>query len=290
MAELGEHLRAAREARGLTVAEVARGTHIRAVHIEALEQERFGDLPAPVYTRGFLRNYATFLGLDAEDMVAEFDHLQNGKRPPKRSRGGPDLSGPVWPGPSPRAMLGALTLIVLVGFVAFLFHQYSEFAATRQTAVFAASPSPTPALPPLAAQPIPTVTPIPTLPPSPAAIGPSPTAKPAPTQPATAAPAVAATATPAPARPTATPVAPTPTQTASLAVTMQVLQPCWLRVTVDGKIVFEGTLQPKTTRTWDGAKFITVRYGNAGGVMVTFNGQDEGIPGSPGQVVDKTYR
>jgi cytoskeletal protein RodZ len=283
VAEIGQHLRSAREARGLSVADVARGTHIRPAYITALEDDRLEELPAPVYARGFLRNYATFLGLDAEDLVAAYERSQSPERKRKRNRGGPVVAGPVWRGPRPRALTGAAALVVLAAFVGYLFHQYSEFAATRPEAVFAPTPSPTP-LAPLPVVVVPTVTPIPTLAPSPTAI-PSPTAGPAPTSaPAvvTAPTAVATRAAPTPSpKPTATPD--------KVLLSMKFVRECWLRVTVDGKVVFEGTLQPGVSRSWDGARFITVRVGNAGGVNVTVNGQDLGVLGAPGEVVEKTY-
>jgi cytoskeleton protein RodZ len=285
VAELGQQLREAREARGLTVDEVAQGTRIRAAYIKALEEERFADLPAPVYVRGFLRNYATFLGLDAEELIGTLE-LQSGafqaphRHPPQQ------ISAPVWRGPSPRAMAGALVLILLVAFIAFIFRQYSQFTASRSTSVFAAAPSPTPITLAATAIPIPTVTPIPTLPPSPtpklAAVATKPPVAP------TTAP-VQATATAAPPPPSPTPEA-TPTQTAPVVLSLRASSDSWLRVTVDGQIAFEGTLLPGTTRTWDGTKFITVRYGNAGGVSVTVNGIAQGVVGQPGQVVEKTYR
>ncbi len=281
MAELGRQLQAAREARGYSVVEAAQGTHIRATYIAAMEQDRFEDLPAPVYARGFLRNYATFLGLDAEDLVATLDHALGTEHKPRRSRNSPEIAGPVWPGPRPRAIAGAVVLVLIFAFVAYLFHQYSDFVATSSQGVFAATPSPT-AMAIAPAIPIATVTPIPTLPPSPvAAASPSaaPTRPPPPTPPPTATVAPAASPTPQP----------TATQSARLALAMQFTGPCWLRVTVDGKQVFEGTLQAGTSKTWDGSQFITIRVGNAGGAMVTFNGRSEGLLGASGQVVEKTY-
>lgn len=285
MAELGQQLREARKARGLSIEAVAAGTRIRAAYIKALEEERFADLPAPVYVRGFLRNYATFLGLDAEDVIGALEQQQNGKFQPRR-RPARQVSAPVWRGPSPRAIVGAALLIIAVAFVAFVFRQYSEFTASRSTSVFAASPSATPATLPATTIHIPTITPIPTLPPSPTVV-------PAATPVRTAASSLAAghataSLTVAP-TPPSTPK-PTPTQAAPLVLSLHVLSDCWLLVTVDGQVTFEGTLQTGATRAWDGAKFITVRYGNAGGVDATFNGKAEGVVGRPGQVVERTYR
>lgn len=286
MAELGQQLREAREARGLSVDDVARGTRIRAAYIRALEEERFAELPAPVYVRGFLRNYATFLGLDAEELIGELEQERGSAFQPQHRPKPQQFSAPVWRGPSPRGMVGALLLVLLVAFIAFIFRQYSEFTASRSTSVFAASPSPTPLTLIATAVPFPTVTPIPTLPASPA-----PTATAVVTQAVIPSTATVAhpTAVPPPPPPSPTPKA-TATQTAPLVLTLKALSDSWVRVTVDGQVAFEGTLLPGTTRAWDGANFITVRFGNAGGVNVTFNGKPEGVVGQPGQVVERTYR
>jgi cytoskeletal protein RodZ len=67
---VGEQLRGAREVKGVDLHRVERDTKIRIKYLEALESGDFGDLPGEVYARGFLRNYATYLGLDADDIVA----------------------------------------------------------------------------------------------------------------------------------------------------------------------------------------------------------------------------
>jgi transcriptional regulator with XRE-family HTH domain len=66
---IGEHLRATRTARHLTLEDVERDTRISRRYIEALEDERFDLLPAPVYARGFMRSYAAYLQLDATEAV-----------------------------------------------------------------------------------------------------------------------------------------------------------------------------------------------------------------------------
>ncbi|MSQ41763.1 MAG: hypothetical protein EXR65_01815 [Dehalococcoidia bacterium] len=67
---LGELLRAARRQRALTIAEIANDTRINADYLEALEQEHYDVLPAPVYARGFLRAYAKHLELDPETALS----------------------------------------------------------------------------------------------------------------------------------------------------------------------------------------------------------------------------
>ena len=69
---VGEILHTARERKGVDLARAERETKIRARHLMALESGDIADLPAPVYAKGFLRNYSTYLGLDAEEMLARW--------------------------------------------------------------------------------------------------------------------------------------------------------------------------------------------------------------------------
>ena len=77
-ARLGEELRDAREASGLSVDDMSASLRIRRVYLIALEEGRVRDLPSPAYALGFVRNYATALGLDASDMVRRFRELGGG--------------------------------------------------------------------------------------------------------------------------------------------------------------------------------------------------------------------
>lgn len=62
----------ARQARGIDLHDAARELRIRYEHLGALEERRFDELPGPTYVIGFLRSYAAYLGLDAQDIVARF--------------------------------------------------------------------------------------------------------------------------------------------------------------------------------------------------------------------------
>ena len=73
MFELGASLRAARHKRGLELDAVQRELRIRKRYLEALEGERFELLPGQVYARGFLREYAEFLGLDGSIYLDEYN-------------------------------------------------------------------------------------------------------------------------------------------------------------------------------------------------------------------------
>jgi cytoskeleton protein RodZ len=73
MFEIGSALREARERRGLSYSQVEEGTKIRARYIRALEEEDFGVLPGATYSKGFLRAYADYLGLDGHLFIDEFN-------------------------------------------------------------------------------------------------------------------------------------------------------------------------------------------------------------------------
>jgi cytoskeleton protein RodZ len=69
---VGKSLIEKREALGISLEEASSRTRIKLEFLQALEDETFHSLPDPVYLAGFLRRYAHFLGLDANDLVHEF--------------------------------------------------------------------------------------------------------------------------------------------------------------------------------------------------------------------------
>ena len=73
MPTVAEQLRAAREAKKLTVQQVADATKIRTDHIRALENGNFNVFSAPIYIRGSVKNYATMLKLDVPQIMAALD-------------------------------------------------------------------------------------------------------------------------------------------------------------------------------------------------------------------------
>src|SRR3989442_12946608 len=68
---IGETLAAKRGERGLSIDQVSASTRIRREHLRALEAEDFSHFSAPVYAKGYLRTYATYLGLDADDLSGQ---------------------------------------------------------------------------------------------------------------------------------------------------------------------------------------------------------------------------
>ncbi|MGL1832433.1 RodZ domain-containing protein [Rhodocyclaceae bacterium SMB388] len=73
---VGRLLRRAREARGESLSDVAHALKLSQRQIEAMELERFDLLPGPAFVRGFVRNYARYVGMDADRLL---DHLHGGE-------------------------------------------------------------------------------------------------------------------------------------------------------------------------------------------------------------------
>jgi cytoskeletal protein RodZ len=136
---LGEMLRSARESRGLDRARIERDTRIRERYLSALERGAYDELPGDVYARGFLRTYATYLGLDPDAMTALY-RLET--RVPAAPLARPAARLRPMGRPQPRAfvvapgVVAAAILTVLVGaLVAYLAYQVITFARTPELRV-----------------------------------------------------------------------------------------------------------------------------------------------------------
>ncbi len=75
----------------------------------------------------------------------------------------------------------------------------------------------------------------------------------------------------------------------AVSVGINLQERCWLKVMVDGNLAFEGILPEGTQRQWTGKREVTIRAGNAGGVVINFNNQQQKVLGAPGQVEEITY-
>ncbi len=110
LAGIGERLRSAREAQGLAIEQVAARLRLMKRQVAAMENGDFAALGQAVFARGFVRNYAKLLGLDAEEIVAQMRAEHAPESPPKT-----ELS----PLPSARRwrsawLLGGLALLALI--------------------------------------------------------------------------------------------------------------------------------------------------------------------------------
>jgi cytoskeleton protein RodZ len=72
MKSVGDIIKGGREARGLSLDEVARSTRIRAGFLSAIETNDFGQFESKTIARGFIKNYAEFLGVNSDSVLAIF--------------------------------------------------------------------------------------------------------------------------------------------------------------------------------------------------------------------------
>ena len=134
---LPDRLAAARERKGVDLFRAERDTKIRSRYLAALERGDYRELPGAVYTKGFLRNYAVYLGLDPEDVLRHW----------RRERGDQVPSEPVVVAPrtivdaprplafSPSVVVAALMTFGVVVFGVYLAVQLLRFAKPPTLAV-----------------------------------------------------------------------------------------------------------------------------------------------------------
>ena len=80
----GARLRRTRLRHGLEIDDVARQTKVNPTYLRFIEEERFADLPARVYVRGFVMSFAACVGLDPEAVARSYLQRLDGARPQQR--------------------------------------------------------------------------------------------------------------------------------------------------------------------------------------------------------------
>src|SRR5687767_14597646 len=131
---VGETLQLARERKGVDLFRAERDTKIRLRYLAALEDGAYEDLPAPVYTKGFLRNYAIYLGLEPEEILErwrdEMESLRENEliavAPPPQPIAAPARSFHVTSG----MFFTGLIALIIIAFVSYLGIQLLRFAET----------------------------------------------------------------------------------------------------------------------------------------------------------------
>ncbi|MBR2520246.1 MAG: DUF4115 domain-containing protein [Selenomonadaceae bacterium] len=278
---LGNKLREERERQNLSVEDIEQGTSIRALYIEAIENGEYDKLPGEVYTRGFIKNYAKFLGLDGDAFSKEFTVEVHGAPPPPSVNeipaGNPaDILAeipvekprlvkpaepvkpvePVKPAKPEkkstkvvgeirgenRGSSGMLIVAAVVIIAALAGGAWSFLSGDGGDVATNNPPAQTQQQPEQPKTPV-------------------------------------ANANPAP----------PPAPIDGVKVDAKFTDRCWTLVTVDGAVVLEGVVEAGENLSWEGKNNISLRLGNAGAVDLTHNGQNLGIQGGIGDVVDKTF-
>lgn len=131
----GARLSQARQAQNLATADVARRLKLSVWQIEALEADRYHDLPGPIFVRGFIRNYAKLVKLDPEELLhaAAGSLPQTALRPempPSQDIPFPSATARPWP----RYAAGAAVIVGLLAVYEFFFNDAPQTVATRPAA------------------------------------------------------------------------------------------------------------------------------------------------------------
>jgi len=274
--EIGESLQRQRQMLGLSIEDVERHTHLRRHYIFALEAGDLDGLPSPVQGRGMLKNYAAFLGMDADQLLLRFaDGLQmrHAVRYAGRVDTRPISAAPNAPAPNPvRRMISADVLVVLVvsiGMLAFVIWGAGQIFAMQEEIEL------TPSAPSIADVLLATATP-------------------------------SATFTPQPVTPTSVSdldlfspgdgAAGTegeaglpPEGTAGVQVYVVVHQRAWMQVLVDGEVEFDGRVVSDSAYNFAGEGAVELLTGNGLALQVFYNQADLGRLGVYGEVVRQVY-
>ncbi len=284
---LGEWLRQRREESDISLEQAEADTRIRLRYLEALESGEYDDLPDPVVGRGFLRNYATYLGLDPQEAAERFSAKVAPPEPESLTVEGPTpfTTGPFRPVslhemPSRRSRLGWIIglVVILVSALAVLawwgYPYLSGWFARQETD----EPTVTVTSTRLAAgEDLATATRTPSATVAAAEATSDPLTSATPTSRATRAP----TRSPSP--------TPSPSVYTGIFIELVFTDVSWIQVTVDGVREFQGELEAGTYRSWYGEERIELRVGNAGAVLITVNGRSFGALGEPGDVIDRVF-
>jgi len=270
---LGTWLRTQREARGVSLVAVAESSKISRRYLEALESDKFDALPAPVFVRGFLREYARVVGLDGDEVVNFYLMVVPAKTQPvmapRTPVGQKRAADPAWLGYG--LLVGAI-LALFLGIAAGISFWAKRHAPSRSSAEVAAPRAEAPRAPA----------------PDAAAAAPVAPAGNAPetAQPGTGSPQGIATqeaAAPAPS-PQSPPVA-APNAAAPLQVVLEFEQDCWVEVVVDGQRRSSELKAGGETLAIEAKDSVVLTLGNAPAVRVELNGRPLTLPSQGTRVV-----
>jgi cytoskeleton protein RodZ len=268
--QIGPLLEKKRMEKGLSLKDVEQATKIRTRYLQGLEREDFSMLPDHIYTRGFLKTYANFLGLDGEKLSRELKE----RRSPRRERQfnyeeplanrfeRPFMSSLGGIGAEPRRISGAaiftfaLALLVLTAVVGALYYVGTRSQPSENTENQSEGPA-------------------------------SAQDEEAADEPAEEEPAVAAE-TVQPATQSVNESTTASRNTVQITVAVQDL-PAGLTVTADGSVVLDQFAQPGFYQAFEAQRVLSVSTSNAGSVEVELDGQNMGRLGNVGQPVTREF-
>jgi cytoskeleton protein RodZ len=265
MSSVGSYLRERREARGISLKEMARATRVREAYIEALEAGDAAELPAPVFARGFIRACCQVLNEPADEALRLYDE--------QVSLPAAVAEAPRFPSPSERdgrgreSILISLVLLIVLG--AALFGLTLALQTRARPAAPAADRSRV-VRPAVATEPDASARPAPADTPLPADSTPPPAVSPAPHPATPSSPGGPISAEPSVAAPPAVTV---PASGSPYRLVARVKERVWVRVRTEDGRISEEMMAPGDVREWVSNRQFVLTIGNAGGLALELNGQ-----------------
>ena len=270
MPTLGQRLREERLKRGLTIEQLAAQTRINAQYFAAIENDDVGALPGGFFYRSFLRQYTRLLELPESLIKNEIARSldEEARTAATLPTALPDRNLNLPPLPTGRLDIAAelrrwlvrlAILVVAVGACSGIYTLYERWQARQDVSTTQSTPAPV-------SQPD--------------------SSQPKPAQPSPAPSATAIQQIPPPPQTLAEAPPPPPSAPASGAVRVIVRahELTWVAVWQGEKLLFANTIHPQETRGFGAEDRLKVKFGNAGGVEVQWNGQDVPALGPRGQV------
>ncbi len=276
---IGKILRQRRESLSLTLEEIERHTHVRKHYLQTLEDGEFGQLPSSVQARGMLNNYARFIELDLDALLLTFADGLQAQRMERQLKPDEKLqefasnksvkTSPPFHLKIPAVIQRYLSVDVLVGGGLVLLLLTFAIWGTSRVINLRAGITPQATVPPISNILNSTLE------------------------------VVTDSSTPTISGNGSSSVAPfageTPVLTLPAAgqgpvqVVVIAQEDAWVRVTVDGKVVFEGRVTAGTATPFDGNTQIEVLTGNGRAISILYNQNNLGLMGNLGEVVDHIY-
>lgn len=290
--EIGEKLREQREVLGISLEDVERYTRLRVHYLTALETGDTDSLPSTVQGRGMLNNYAHFLSLDADTLLSRFADGVQARRLERlalespqaaSSRGKSTAKKSAAPSHSVGLRRFLTADVILGGGAILILMAFAIWGANTVLSMNKQAQQPEPTAPSIVDVLLASGTPS-----GVSSIEPGVTesaATPIPVEVVTAAEDGSGTV----GEIQGTPTSSIPTSTAPLQVYVVAKERAWMRITVDGKLTFQGRVAAGGAYTFTGTKQIDLITGNAAALQVFFNQQDLGVLGLSQEVVSRVF-
>ena len=282
MPSFGEKLKLEREKRKISLDEISSSTKIGTRMLQALEEEKFSQLPGGIFNKGFVRAYARMVGLDEDQAVADYLQASGDATPDRPETMGRDSNREnsareneerinrleaISDSPSRPLPWGAFAVVLLA--IALALSLWSHRRREQERLATHTPPAKT--------------APQSTGAPSSQENSSSPTGTTGIQPPPASTSSEKTPSTSGQISPSAAEAAPTPAS-GEFAVVVHAREQSWISTTIDGKATPSEILEPRSDRTLHGRREMVIKAGNAGGLDFMLNGKKLDVHGDLGQV------